>query len=238
MAITFISKSSVNSVEGGDQVTVTAPPGIQNNDVLVGTANAEGQPLFVIWATPSGFTLIDSNNDTTGRDRSHGIWYKIANNESGNYTFELEGSTTGHNRSAGIVVYRGVDISNILDVSYNEVNHYSNFENEPLPTPDSITTVTDGALVIVTSAIVPTIITSGGAPSGYNLRIDEKAVSNLHLADKIVSNAGLESPGAWTHSGGNVSDESSTFTIALRPATDEVLVPYDGTVPPSLSGSG
>lgn len=230
-----MDSTSASSSDAGDQITVTAPTGIQDGDFLIGSANVEGQPIAEIWATPSGFTLIDSNNDQTGRDRSHGLWYKIASGESGDYTFEIEGTTSGEDRSACISVYRGVDNTTPLDVAYVEANHYSDFSNTPTPTPDAITTNTDGAFVIVTSAIVPTVITSGIAPSGYTLVVDEKAVANLHLAYKEVANAGTETPGAWQHTGGAAGDESSTFTIALKPASVANIPPGLG---PSLSEQG
>lgn len=224
MTITYISGSSNYTNAAGDQIVVTAPASIADNDLLIYSATAQGGPLASAWDVPSGFTEIDSNNYVAGRDLSHAIGYKVASSESGDYTLQILDATSGIDRSAGIIVLRGIDISTPIDVTYVQGTHYTEQQNDPTPTPSAITTVTDGAWVIITSGVTTSALTTGVAPSGYTLRIDEKQIANLHLATKEVANAGAETPAAWGHTGGSAGAESATFTIAIRPAAASAAV--------------
>ena len=219
MTISYISGSSNYTNTAGDQITVTAPASIQDDDLLIYCLTAEGAPLFAAWAAPAGWTEIDSNNEITGRDQSHAIGYRVASSESGDYSFELQGTTSGEDRAASVIVLRGIDTSTPLDVSYLEANHYSFYENDFTPTNDPITTSTDGAWVILTALVTTTTLTAA-APSGYTLRIDESnGALNHQVATKDIATATTETPAAWGYTGGVGNEESSTFTLAIRPTS-------------------
>lgn len=96
MATPTISSTSSASNWGGNSVTVTAPSGIQNGDVLlafVGSLDNAGM------TPPSGFTLIISQTNAT---RSIYCYYKVASSESGNYTF----TNTTSGKAASAAMYR------------------------------------------------------------------------------------------------------------------------------------
>lgn len=82
MAVTVNSKSG-NTAVATNTVTVTAPAGITDNDLLLAACACFG----TTWNTPSGWTLYETLNSGAYR-----IFYKVASGESGNYTFTTAGS--------------------------------------------------------------------------------------------------------------------------------------------------
>ena len=217
MAITFVSTDSTYTNAAGADVVVTAPASIQDDDLLVYLATAAASTMSETWATPSGFTELDSHNETAGRNHSPAIGWKKASSESGDYTFTLT-SSSGDNRVAGIIVLRGVDTGTPIDVTYVQGTHHSTGEDDITPPNAAITTVTDGAWVIVASALSHSGFT-GVAPTSYDLRLDESNVNaNAYLATREITSFGVESPGDWAHTDGESGAEYCTFTIAIRPA--------------------
>lgn len=95
--IEFISSSS-NGGSNLSSVTVTAPTSIQNEDVLVAFGYSTSNS--VLFTPPSGFT----NRATRTLTRSAFYATKLANAESGNYTFTLSNSSTAW---VMIAVFRG-----------------------------------------------------------------------------------------------------------------------------------
>jgi hypothetical protein len=93
---TFVS-SSTNRVQVTGN-TVTAPTGIQNGDLLVAVGV---RPSNVNVTPPTGFSVIQHNGST---NQTTFIATKVANSESGNYTFTWSG-TNGDN-VVSILVYR------------------------------------------------------------------------------------------------------------------------------------
>lgn len=119
-------------------LSVTIPTGVQDGDVLVAYLSTDrGTPN----SAPSGWVVIGSK--AYGNSVSY-AYYKIvttASNEPASYTW---GITTAANPSTvGISAFSGVDLANVLDVSANTASGASS-----TVTVASVTTVTDGALLI------------------------------------------------------------------------------------------
>jgi hypothetical protein len=117
MAITQVG-SATSATEPGttSSVSVTAPTGIQQDDVLL----AFGSSNEVGWTVPSGFTQFaittDANTPNSFRTTA---WYKVCGaSEPGSYTFTK--STTGDGAAVVVqmVAYRGAwNVSPIVDTS-------------------------------------------------------------------------------------------------------------------------
>ncbi len=118
-------------------------------------------------------------------------------------------------------VWRGVDATTMFDAPVAEASSGLNGD----PDPPSITTVTDGALVLVVGTWDDDDAASSVvAPSGYGdlLAADTgqsstSAGATIAFASRIVATAGTEDPGVI------VSDAHDLWyaaTIALRPAAD------------------
>ncbi|HQP09791.1 MAG TPA: hypothetical protein PKV41_00225, partial [Candidatus Omnitrophota bacterium] len=74
--------------------TVNAPATIVNGDLLV-VIVSKGTYVGTT-VTGSGFTLGHQNGSTTGNDVYGGMFYKVANNESGNYIFDSSGTNESY----------------------------------------------------------------------------------------------------------------------------------------------
>lgn len=131
----FVS-SSVQRVSSATSVTVTAPTGIQNGDLLVAVLVANddrGEKTL-----PSGFVRVADSNSAT-QPGTLVVATKVAASESGNYTFTLAGSTT--NITAAVLVYRNATRVNTIG---SETRATTN-----TPTASSITPTLRGTLLAV-----------------------------------------------------------------------------------------
>ncbi len=108
--VVYVSSSGTRS--GTSPITVTAPSGIQNSDLLVawGINGSAGQTVTL----PSGFVSVTS--DTSGNN-SQFVAYKIASGESGDYSFTW-GGTVG--RNIQMAVFRNA--TNVSAGSFTKVN--------------------------------------------------------------------------------------------------------------------
>ncbi len=220
MAITFVGAGSVFSGVAY-AATPGLPAGITANDFLFAFCAAPDTSVGD-WADDggdgNGWTQLITNEETTGRDNETAIYYKVAGSSESAPTFSYDGANDP--LTSAILAFRGVDTTTPFDVTYNNANHYAFFENDWTPTPPAITTVTNGAWVIVTASMGYSNISGFTAPTGYTERAENTGANrNMALATKEVASAGTETPGSWGVSGsGMASEESVSYTIALKPA--------------------
>lgn len=167
----------------------------------------------------SSWALLSSRTDSATSARATRIYYKILESgEDETPTFTLLGSTASAATSVVISIWTGVDDRNPLDVFSSPL---TNHLNNATPTPSAVTTLTNSAQVALWHGSYYATSFSGGAPSGYTLRVDYSGATyddrQQFLADKTITTAGTETPGAWTHSAspGN-TEEGQQQTIALR----------------------
>ena len=209
----------------GDPATVsfaTAPS--EGDFILIMSMNSSGGTHSI----PSGFTALYNDSTTSGFDRTVSFCYKIAGaSESNSYsTEETDSGTTVYSQG----IYYRADSGEIeFDVTYVEGDHLSLHIATINPTNDPITTNTDDALVILalhtTEDWDSGEITAAGAPTNYTLRTG--ATSGFFLyADRVITSAGTETPGAWNNTGTNGSTDCHTFTIAIREKSS-VVVPVE-----------
>jgi len=158
-------------------ITVTAPSGIQDGDVLVAVAfhRATGN---TVTAVPIGF--IRQFADTASNNSEY-VWTKVANSESGNYTFTIS-TSGGGTASIGILVFRNAS-PQLWFGSITKANSNTSTGATFSPTIDGILVGAFG-----TEANTPTISTP---PSGMTLRqSDLNATASLALYTKDPSVAG------------------------------------------------
>ncbi|MCP4408275.1 MAG: hypothetical protein GY807_11045 [Gammaproteobacteria bacterium] len=220
--ISFVAAGTIadaTNLKGTTGQVVSVPAGVQDDDFLImlsHRANDSGD-----FNTPSGWTrhtAIDGP-ESAGRDRTTGIFTRVASSEPANYT--LTHSDGGGERwASAIVAYRGVDTTNPLDVTPS-ASHYTADKNDAAPANNSIATVTDDAWVVVLAGITHDDITSGLPPTGYTERVDHTGSTidhrQIQLADKEISSAGTESPGDWLNSVTSNAAEYNVATMSLRP---------------------
>jgi len=190
-------------------------------------------------APTGGWTAIPGLQTQPDNDNApdSAAYYKIATGTS-----ETASGLSGTNPTYIMVAFRGVDTSTPFDV-----NAVENQEIFGLPNSPSITTVTDGCLILSVGIIDDdNVAETINLPDGYErIKIlDDQGSSNssgtigntIAISGKQQFTAGSEDPPAFT---GNSSDTNKGFTIALRPKLPSVSstsLPYIkcvGDTPPA-----
>ena len=204
--IIFVKNHSANAFTDSGTTTIT---GLQSGDFALALAgeDAGGAPT-----TPPTATNIYSANllhNTT-------MWYEFA---TGTSITQNIGNSGDEECSITYLVFRGVSQATPLDVS---VTTPTNTGNVSTITPPSVTTVTNGCMIVPVMSLEDENV-SGAVTydSSYTLGIDfygaDGDVTQLMLY-KLQSTAGAESPSAFSWNAANV-DVVHTTTVALRPAS-------------------
>lgn len=194
---TFISSSAARS--GGATVTVTAPTGIQNGDLLVAVMMIDETGTTSTPATvPAGFSLssIQSNRFRLAT--------KVASSESGNYTF---GIGTSSRFTTSILVYRNA--TNVNTVGAIAV----------AATATAITPTKRGTLVGVFSSSNATTVSA--EPSGMTSRSTVSSVApSTYVYDFTVQGASSTGTKAvtWVNPG-------TTWSILLQVTNESQVAP-------------
>lgn len=268
MAISHVSTGTFadeNAIAGTTGIVVPKPASLANGDVMylfthrnsvVGTFNAI--------SGDANWVEIIQNNEAGGEDRGHAVYRKVVTNASGepsNYTL-LHTDTGTEQMAAVIVAYRGVDNTTPEDVTVVDPTHLVHYVNSATTNADAanpITTVTNGAVVIVFEAATNQSITSDADPSGYTNRARNYPVNhrNIQVWDITKATAGVETPGAAAWTASDTTTDTSYITMALRPAAagsvtvtacgpadlgvifdNELRVEIDGTEFGAVQGTG
>jgi hypothetical protein len=194
----------------GTSVTPTDAGGTHDIAVCVDD-NTDGT-----WSTPSGWTKIDEQAGA-GSFLDFAIYYNTGG--GGGETFTYSG-TAGSQRCSVYPLSGDVDATTVLDVTYSSGSHFNyQFQDGGLSACSAITTNTDGAMVLCFQTFFDGSFTQG-LPSGYTSCGDDQSSNRvIQCAYKIVSTAGTETPGAWTHTSVNATATGYYFTIAIKPAS-------------------
>jgi hypothetical protein len=215
MAISFIEAKSGSANNGGN-VTVNFTSAQSGDFVLVvGGFQDAGSNAGVSTAGYTELVELGLVNSTI-------ISYKFITSDTG-----LTGlGTTQSSDGAAYValVFRGVDTTTPID------NSYASATGTGEPNSPSITTLTDGAVVVSGFVLNESRTISGSVgPSGYatvdgNYLVNTSDSNNVTVGAtwKTVSPAGAENPGPWNLSGVPSADVRG-ITVALRPADEGII---------------
>jgi hypothetical protein len=209
MAISFIEAKSGSANNGGD-VTVNFTNAQSGDFVLVvGGFQSTGANAGVSTAGYTELTELGLVNSTI-------ISYKFITADTG---LTGLGTTQASDGAAYVaLVFRGVNTSTPID------NSFSSGTGTGEPNSPSLTTLTDGAVVVSGFVLNEsrTVVGSVG-PSGYatvdgNYLVNTSDTNNVTVGAtwKTISPAGAENPGAWNLSGVPSADVRA-ITVALRP---------------------
>lgn len=181
---TFVS-SSANNASGATSVTVTAPSGIQDGDLLVAITYTNAAAAIT---TPSGFSQLTNEQ---AANPYVVVSTKTAASESGNYTFN---SSVSANFTAAILVYRNATRVNTV----GSVNRLAS----ATASATSITPTYVGTLIAAFTHS-NSGATVSGAPSGMTLRASVSGPPNFRaydLANQAASATGNKGL-LWSTSG-------------------------------------
>lgn len=222
-AISFVAGSSAETGVS-TSLTITKPSGTADGDVVIIVFN-NGQDDGTT-PTCTGFTNIGFVESAVTADNMTSIFYRVSSSDGASYSCDYPSSTS--NQTSGIAgTFRGVDNTTPIDVTYVQANHYLKVQNTLSPTPQPITTVTNGAFVIVTNHHKGTVTTGITQPTSYT-EVAEVIANNRYaeMAYREIVTAGTETPGSFTiaESVSDGTQDSAMFTIALRPASSGALL--------------
>lgn len=186
--------------------------GAQSGDVIVAV-----QSNSDTGAIPSGYTsfldgaILGSAHLTAS--------YKVLSGADSSVAFPAGYLSGSYGTAGGCLLLRSVNATPI-DATATKVEA----QNGGQPDSPSITTVTNGALVIsIFGGLIDSLDATYTEPSGYTKQVDILGDSTydfgLGIATKTVTSAGAEDPGAW--SGVTLLSASQYWgaaSLAIRPA--------------------
>lgn len=163
-----------------------------------------------LWSRPDDFRTIISDNERT----KFALYFRFL--ETGDD--ETADFDNGHGQSDEgftiAAVYRGVDRGLPFGLTVGRLVGGDTINT----TPDPTTLLLDDSLVALFFGGNDNEITAIGAPTGYTLRESGTTTQRkAALAEKAVD-AGVETPGAWQHSGTPSTTDSISVTLPLQPA--------------------
>ena len=207
MAISLRSHTSYGSGNNETSSTITAPSGIQNDDILLLWVNSSSGTNQTI-TPPSGFTLIDRTDDGTAEATAS--YWKRASSESGNYTVTVG---TSAEQSMVMAAYSGcTTLSTPVDVHNAQVNASGTSCTAP-----SVTTTLDNDQLVFFGANYRGGITTWTAPSGEVRQEQINGVDNGNVCfcDEALGAAGATGDKVATQ---NNANRNVGQLVALSPA--------------------
>lgn len=211
MAITLVGSNSA-SVVAASATDVNLPAGLQENDIVVVALACDNALTGSEGIATAGYTKnVTSTNGAPGHQIG---WKRMGASPDSVVSIQGEGSAR---TAVAIQAWRGVDATTAIDVAAVSASGTS----ASMPNPASNTTVTDGALRIVTGHIDDDETAATSAPTGYSNLINQfadgaaAASATVMMASKISATAGAEDPDAF---GGTNTDNWFAYHFALRPS--------------------
>ncbi len=236
-AISFVGCEHQSA--GSENITVSVHASTLDDDVLIAFGQWGDDDHAPITGTgPSAFTEIDENAETAGSDNATWIGYKVASSEPASYTFNGSGAGS-ENSMAMICVFRGVDTTTPLDVTYSTASHYDWLVDDENPNTKSISTSSANAWIVLAANFRIQISSpAASGPSGFTDRstFDETFARNGIITTMEQATPGTVSPGDFTVPGATSSMDSSNYILALKPAVAGLAFSSGPTVAAATQG--
>ena len=195
--------STANNASGATSLTINAPAGITNGDVLIAQVTVRGATTVI--TPPSGWSLIRRDN-TTG-SIGVALYYKVvtgAEPASFAWTFNAQRQASG-----GIAAYAGVDNATPIDASSGRYN-----DSIAAITASSVTTtVPNDRLVFFASVTTDTSVTF---PAGMTRQwIVSTSDTTSAMADQPLTSVGATGDRVATS---GVNNSNIAQLVALKSA--------------------
>lgn len=215
MAIAYRASSEAHVASGS--LTITIPAAVQSGDVLLlfGGLN-DGGTAANDWATPAGWTLLDSLR--VGSNLFAAAWSKVATAGDSGGSVTLSTSNAGK-ACAVLAAYSGADPVSPIDM-WAGVSETVSTASHATPT---VSTASAGGQVAIAAVQTDSATQSWGTATGYTKRVDSvdnSAVSG-HVTATVQDKA---APTIGTYGGealvaGAASAKAAMWTISLAPGT-------------------
>lgn len=229
-AITYVGGDEDADGANTNTLTPILPTHIANDFCIVHAMNHDtGTDPVLALTVATGWTAIAASPylHTNGTDRVNYLWYKKLTSDSETSPVITTDTSLAH--AVTLNCFRGVDTTTAFDAA--AVLTVTDVLNTAQPTSPAITTQTASAAILILEAIVGGSATIDAvAPTNYTLAalIDTDSTPSVPNAngyaisayDLDVGAVAGEDPGAWGQTAGAGTEDSSVFTIALRPGAD------------------
>lgn len=210
---------------GTDAFNVAVPAVVDGDLLIMMAYRAVGTGVF---NAPAGWTEITAIKESRTSSDAFMTFtaYRVASAEPTSYSL-THTETESRGQSAVIVAYENIDAA-IFDVTPVDA-HAVQEQNNNTPIVPSITTVTDGAILLALQWISSEEITAVAPPTDFTLRVNHTPFNdrNILIADKVQTVAGAVSPGAWLHTTSAQFGDGATAVIALKPSASPSITSVD-----------
>ncbi|WP_147383896.1 DUF6701 domain-containing protein [Noviherbaspirillum sedimenti] len=213
------------ALQPASTLTINVPAGTAAGDVMI--AAVATVPSSVPIAGPAGWTLIQSQQQTSSNSSIVSTYYRVAGaSEPASYSWTLSSSQAG--AVAGILTYSGVVNVNPVDVSAVATTASSKDHVAP-----SITPTQAGAMLVTVHEFASA--SSWAAPAGMTRRVEILSrKANKDGVSMVMNDLLLGVPGATgtkTATASQNADRGATVSIALRAASSaphHIQIEHDG----------
>ena len=223
----FRSSQSAQTASSVASITVTAPAGIADDDILVGSVTCDSS--IVTYTPPTGFGDVgDGRVANTGDAAASQVFWKRAASESGNYQFTLSGTST--ECVAFVAAYSGRVTSGSPIDGHNFLDDDTGGSSPRSFPVNAITTTVDGADIIY---IGFTDGFSSGSwtwapPTSPGTFTEREDVTNASwcsgtLADYVQTTAGSTGTVTGVATGGSNAG-GAAFLFALQPVPSSATI--------------
>ena len=211
-AIAFRSAASTNQNGQANSITIARPTGTAKGDVLIAVIAV--RPNTVTITAPTGFALVNRQNNTTGNPSSVAVYSKVATvSEPVTYTFTFSANT---GNAGGIMAFSGVDNASPINVSGGSLTTTT---TTTIAGP-SLTTTVANTMIIAAREIASS--STWTPPAGMTEVIDVASLATpndngLALEGSYKTQAAIGATGTLSATAAGNPDTGTAITLALRP---------------------
>ena len=233
MAISFIGSNTGHTTSSSEQLVVSLPVGVAENDIVIVAVGGSRQDWAAGVLTDGYEEIAELYATSTNTINLSLNWKRMGATPDTEVTCLASGQSFT-DLLCIVYVLRGVSVDTALDVAAVTATGSGDHD----PNPPAITPVTDESFIVICGGCSNYLAAGGDAsvtaPSGYTNQVLLPSTnvtndSTMMMASKAWT-GGTEDPGAWDVDVGiDGADAWAAITIALRPYSD----PY--TLSPGVS---
>lgn len=217
--VTFVGSTQASDLTTNPLTLVLPPHQIDDFAIIYGRTDDDAPILS--FDTDLGWTLLDNQKTTIGRDSNNYVWYKKF--ESASETNPIINISVSAEHSATLHIFRNVDTLTPFDTigkfkTETVAAQCTGFQNLP------ITTLSKNSCILLLSAHNGDDITSVVPPTGYSIGESMTGASFINMQQEIAylldsDSIGLKTPGAWGTTFSAETGDNTKYTIALKSAS-------------------
>ena len=211
-AIAFRAAASVDQAGSASSIAINQPAGTVKGDVLVAVVAV--RPNTIAITAPSGFVLVQRQDQTTGNTNAVAVYRKIATaSEPASYTFTATGNT---GLAGGVMAFSGVDNTTPVDVSAGALIVSGTSFTAP-----AVTTTIANTMIVTAHEFGSSerwTPTTAGLTEAFDVASLAPSNSNgVAVEGSYKAQAAIGGSGTFISTVPGNADTGATVTLALRP---------------------